>query len=344
MESGIAELGKTAAEHAVIGTDNLGFERSQSDDHFEGRTRRVLSRYRLVDKRRLRIGDEPPPRPGRQAGNEFVGIVTGHRGQRQDVAVADIHDHGRGAFLFAQPVRRHFLEVAVDGQTDVIPGLSFLARQFPDHAADRIHLDLAVAGLPAEIEVENPFDAVLADLEARQFQQRIPGYFLFGHRRNISEHMGEILCKRIPAADSYRHETAPPPDFAQDALALVVFKRDDPGQRIEHRVDIAHLLRHQRHAVVFLVDSQRPAVSVDNAATRRRQKTEIDPVLVGEGLVLVGFDDLQLIHPPGQDAEQDHLPAAEDGDPAGKRFVAARVLIHRAAGRSRAAPGPGTTP
>ena len=112
----------------------------------------------------------------------------------------NIEDYGSGAFLFTLPVSSDFLRIAVDRQAKIFARLAFLTGQFADHTTASIDLNLAFARLAAKVQIESTLNTVFADLESGQFEQRIPGYFLFGNRRYIPQDMGKIGGERILSA------------------------------------------------------------------------------------------------------------------------------------------------
>ena len=138
-----------------------------------------------------------------------------------------------------------------------------------------------------------------------------------GQIRGVYLYSGYITPIEI-LAHGYRHETAATAYFTQNTVAFVILQRDDPRQRIEHRIDVVDLFGDQCDPVVFLVNGKCAPVTIHDRATRRRQQPQIDPVLICQCLVLVGFNYLELVHPSRQQAEQQHLATTEKCDPPGE--------------------------
>ena len=100
--------------------------------------------------------------------------------------------------------------------------------------------------------------------------------------------------------------------------------------RVQRAVDVAGLLGHDDDAVALLVDRQRHAEAVEDAAALRGQQPQVDAVFLGQDLVFVGLQHLQVIHPRGQRADHARLQPAQQQGAAGQHLEAAFVLGKRA--------------
>ncbi len=257
-----------------------------------------------------------------------------------------VHRDDRGAALVGDALGDEFLQTDVDRHMDVLARLPFLPPQLADDAAERVHLDLGVAGLAAKLEVVFPLDAALADAEARQLEQRVARQLAFRDGSDIAQRVRHRTCERVAArlahvdvdarqvrgihldpadlfpaqvlAHGNRHEGAAPADLAQDAPPLMVRHLDQPVEPFQHLLDVVGLLRHDDDTVILHVDGQRHATPVEHPAARRRQQAQADPVLVGQHAIPAQFDDLQVIHAGGESGEQDGLPAGQNHGPPGE--------------------------
>ncbi len=208
----------------------------------------------------------------------------------------DVEDDHRGA-LVAEQAGDHLLQLEIDGQRHFQARLALGPRQFADHPAEGVDLDLAVAAGSTQGEVVDPLDTSLADAETRQFEQRIPGQIVFRDCGDITQDVRRRLRERIVAALALvdgnagqarridldagdflpvevlahgdRHEAALAADLAQHPLLLVVGDVDDPPDSVEGGLDVAGLLTDDQGPVVLPVDGDGNAAAVDDVAARR---------------------------------------------------------------------------
>ena len=379
-EPAFAELQRPVAEEAVVRAEPAAFQRGQGHDHLEGRSRRVLAGDRLVGEREARMGDQLPPLPSADAGGEQVGVVARHRRQRQDVARMDIEHHGRAAFL-AEACRDVLLEPEVDGQHVIVARPAGPAAELADHAAVGVDLDLPGAGLAAQRGLQHLLGAVLADAEVGQAEQRVVRPLQVGlvHGADVADdvdrvvaegvepasadvdhHAGEVgrvdldlgdLLPRQVLAHRDGHELLVAPGLAQHPLAVVVLDRHELGDFVQRLVKVQRRLGHQDQPIVEPVLGKHLAEAVEDAAPRRRQELHVDAVLVGQDLVALGVDDLELIETPGEPGGQQRLRAADDDGPAREEVGASRLAAHlsgalrlrarREGGRTARRPGRG---
>src|SRR6185312_12728050 len=112
------------------------------------------------------------PFGGGYADVEQIGIETGRGFERKYVACLGIHHHTSGTFA-TETYADEVLQLAVDGEVDVLSGSCRFAAQFADHPAVGVDFNTADARSAPDLFVERLLDTALADTEARQRQQRI---------------------------------------------------------------------------------------------------------------------------------------------------------------------------
>ena len=222
--------------------------------------------------------------------DEAVGIEAGRGGQRQDVAVGHV-DHRGGRAVVAHPLHRVVLEADIEGELQVLAGGALDPAELAHHPAGGAHFDLQRSGLAPELRLEPGLDPGLADLEARDLQQRIGVLELreiaLGHRADIAHHVRRARPVRIVAAESHlrnharqhrrirrdphhvvpgqvlgdhhRHEGAARRHLLQRPLAGRGVERHDRRQPRQHHLRIARLLPHHDDAVVLPVAGQAAA-------------------------------------------------------------------------------------
>ena len=299
--------------------------------------------------------------------DERARVERRHRSERQNFTGAHVKDHRAGARLHAQALVHIALQVEIEGQLDVVARLAVLAVQRLDLAAQRVDLEPNQACPAAQLAVVDLLDAVLADPELGQLEQRVAGQLLLRDRRHVAEHMRGDVAQRIVAdqagdqghagqvravdrdardfrpveilAHRERHERTARLHLGDHLLDALLGQGDQTAQRLESRVQIGGLLAHHQDAVGGAVAGERHAIAVEDAPAIGRHEAVVDPVLVGEQRVLVGIDRLQVIEAPGERAEQGQLGAAKQQRPARERPHPLRVTVHGSAAVCGGAPG-----
>ena len=352
VELVVAELNGAVAGDFVVRPGHAALEGRERGQQLERRARRVLAADRLVDQGRVGAARELAPGVLGEAVGERARVEGRHRGERQHVPGLDVEDHDRSALLGAQPLVDIALQVEVDGEVEVATGLAVGAVQLLDLAAERVDLEPADPGTAAQDRVVDLLDAVLADPEVRQLQQRIAVQLGFRDRPDIAQDMGHDRAGRVVAQqagiqaharqvggvdrdprqlgpvevllDRDRHEPAAPGGFGDHLLEVLLRQRDEAGQRLEGRAQVRGLLAGHEHAIGRAVARDRHPVAVEDPAAGRRQEAMIDPVLVGEQRVFVGADHLQVVEPRREQTEQAELarPEAERAAREGAQAVA----------------------
>ena len=100
--------------------------------------------------------------------------------------------------------------------------------------------------------------------------------------------------------------------FAQDPVAIMVLDRHQRRDFVQRPIEVQCCLRDHDQPIVQAVLRKNLAEAVEDSAPRRRQKLHVDAVLVGENLIALGVDDLEVIETPGKAGRQQRLCAAHD--------------------------------
>ena len=119
------------------------------------------------------------------------------------------------------------------------------------------------------------------------------------------------------------------PDVAQYPATVPLADLDQPGERFECGRDVSGLLGDHDETIVLVIISKCRAEAVEYAPTLRRQKLQIDPVLVRQHRVPVRVHDLELVHALGKSGEEDCLTGAKDRRPPGQELVSYHFTLHR---------------
>ena len=343
MEGVAAHPQTTITGDAVARLDRAAFERCQGDGRLERRSRRVLAGYRLVGQRRMRILDQRPPFLGCEAAAERTGVVAGRRDQGQDLATLDIHQHDR-ANLVPKTFGGVVLQIKIECQRQVRARLPLLAVEFTYHPADGIDLDLGAAAGATQNLVVRPLDPRLADAKPGQVKQRIILDVTLRHGRNVADDMNQRFPLRILPAHALlngntgkvdgidldvgnilpaqvlghrdRNELPLLPCFLEHPTQVGLADRHDLVQRSEREFDIARLLGHQQHPIILQVRREQATAPIKDAAARRRDHPQIDPVVLGKRDVPLRLNGLQVIEAPAQCREEKRLATGEHRRPA----------------------------
>ena len=302
-----------------------------------------------------------------QAVDERARVERRHRSERQNFAGAHVEHHRAGARLRAQALVHVALQVEIEGQFDVVSRRAVLAVQRLDLTAQRVDLEPDQARPAAQLAVVDLLDAVLADPELRQLEQRVAGQLLLRDRCHVAEHMRGDVAERIVAdqagdqgharqvravdrnarhlapveilAHGEGHERTARAHLGDHLLDALLGQGDQTSQRLESGVQIGGLLAHHQDAVSGAVARQRHAIAVEDAPAVGGHQAVVDPVFIGEQRVLVGIDRLQVIQATGERAEQGQLGAAQQQRPARERTHPLRITVHGSALGCDGAPG-----
>src|SRR5271169_5425085 len=123
------------------------------------------------------------------------------------------------------------------------------------------------------------------------------------------------------AADHYRHEWMLSPDVAQYPATVPLADLDQPGKRFKCGRDVSGLLGDHDETIVLVIIGKCRAEAIEYAPPLRRQKLQIDPVLVRQHGVPVRVHDLELVHTLGKSSEENCLTGAKDRRSPGQELV-----------------------
>ena len=188
------------------------------------------------------------------------------------------------------------------------------------------------------------FDPDLADLEARDAQDRVWGLIAreiaVADGADIAHDMGKVATVRIEArqahfgcdagqggcvhgnaadilpghafGDGDRQEGRAALHLGQRAVQLVLVKFDQGRQARDHFVDVSRVLAHHRDPVGRFVGGQDRAVAVEDLPACGWDQADVDPVLFGQEAECVSLIDLQVLHPQAKRACEGQLHTAKD--------------------------------
>ncbi len=274
-----------------------------------------------------------------QAGGEGGRVVARAGDERQHVAGRGVEEDAGDALFGAAAAGHEILQTHIERGHHVGAGSPFDPRQFSDHPAEGVDLDLARPSGAAQDQILRFFDAALADTEIGEFEQRIAVELLLRNRRDIAHDMrgglaegvmpGQPLLDRdarqfgdrdldpshlVPAqigANHDWHKGMLAADFADDAASVALADLDQLAERGQSLLDIAGLFGDEDEVIILPVVGQRRAEAIEDTSSRRRQKPQVDAVFVRQDAVAVRFEDLQLVHTAGQCCDQQRLPPGE---------------------------------
>jgi hypothetical protein len=176
VESVIAEL-KGAGAIDLLGAVDPGVEQRHRHRWLDRRSGRVEALQCFVDERQVIVLAQHLPFVLANAVREIVGIEGRHRRHRQDVAVGHVDHHHRRR-LVADPPRRILVQVGIDRQLHRIAAAVGLGLELLDQLAARGDLDPLPARLAAQRLLQRLLEPFLADLHARDQQQRVLVFLL----------------------------------------------------------------------------------------------------------------------------------------------------------------------
>ncbi len=97
----------------------------------------------------------------------------------------------------------------------------------------------------------------------------------------------------------------------QHPVAVGILHRNDAGQRSERGLEVLTEGRHDEHAEILSVLSDRHPEPVKDFAASRRHQLDTQPVFFREKLIAGGVEDLQLTQTPTENAKQRSLAGAD---------------------------------
>ena len=228
------------------------------------------------------------------------------------------------------------------------------------HAAARVHLDLLISDFAVQRALVKAFDAELADVlrravsdhrsrvhrleivladsshradrVRRQRGVRIVTYELRVHLRTdqakpIHSQRGVLLFRQRDLEWNRLERPAPVLVALTEVVDLVVRKRDELADFSQQLVQVAHAFLHDRQREHRPVVREQHAMAIEDQPARRRERLELNPVLVRSRRVLVVIEHLEL-HEPRDEYERAAEREQEQYDHARReaRALARRVL------------------
>ena len=131
-----------------------------------------------------------------------------------------------------------------------------------------------------------------------------------GQVRGVDLDAGNLGPGKILAYGD-RHEFAFAMDLAPHPLIIARRQGNQQSDCIESRRDVICLLGHQGNPVVVAVGRHGLALAVQDTPPWRRQKLDVDAVVIGQHYIAVRLQNLQVIEPPDQRRQQQKLTARE---------------------------------
>ena len=194
------------AINRLVGLGHALFQRCQRRHHLEGRTGRISPLHRFRRQRAIDVVGQFLVVGDRNTTHEQVGVERRRRGNCNQIAGLAVYDHGTGAFV-AQPRLNIVLQGGINGQLNVRTWTSFAPVQFAHDAARGVDFFTFYAGLAAQTVLLLGFNANLADLEPRDQQQLVGGFYLVqvivADRTDIAQHMGKVRSQRVNPAQAH---------------------------------------------------------------------------------------------------------------------------------------------
>jgi hypothetical protein len=104
--------------------------------------------------------------------------------------------------------------------------------------------------------------------------------------------------------------------LTHDAPPVGVAYGNELAEGIEGRLDIACLFGNDHQAIGRGVLGEHDPEAIEDTAALRCHEADADPILIGQHLVTLSLDRLQIVQPARQCSEQDRLTAGQQRDAA----------------------------
>src|SRR5205814_539083 len=363
-----ARNAERACGHVDYGVPRRGArgQRREPGDHLEGRARRVAVTDGLVHERMAVVCVQCGELRGADAAREHVVVVSGDGHHRQDLAVLWIDrdaDRLRELVLvdaLAELGIEELLQTVVDGQRNGVADGRPLERERLDLALSGVPLNLAPAVRPAKKLLVDVFYPGTSDVIVREIATVLKlRELLFGNRAGVADHRrvqravdieanalrvdpdtGEELgALRHHEGDLARHRRLGDAhrlvrianslcaDDIADRIAREIEERGEPLRELVFaracKVDWEHADRKSRD-----VARQDVPVAVDDPTALGGYRQPHDAVLLGQLVVIVPTDDLEVVE-PRRERREDHDDSYPEGDEAPDRYKGPRRLSHQ---------------
>ena len=237
----VAQLDLTGTEDRLIAADAV-LQEKDAHEQLPDRARRIDALDDAVLQREAVAGPQGVPVAFGDARGKKIVVVGRRSDQRPQLARVRLHDH-HAARLPGQGVPGGLLQIAVEGEADLLAAAGLLAQGLAQHAAVRVHLHAIQALAAAQPLLQLVFQTLLAHQIAHG-QIRVLFHLLlvgFGH---IAEHMGEEILFRIAALAVHRDlQPRPVDELGLDAGHQLEIHVRDHEQRLEgFHLEAVHLI------------------------------------------------------------------------------------------------------
>ena len=320
-----AESEKTRIRDGLLRRTLAQFQRRQRHEGLECRPGRVGAIERAIHHRLVLGGVERLPVRRRDAVDEQIRVVAGHGHQRQNAARRRLDGHERAAAL-AEGLFRHFLELRVECQREVVARNRRRTGQHTHGAAGGIDLDLLVAGLAVQFELVLLLQPGLAEMHGAAIV--VLGITLLDHGNiaivnaaDVAQGMRGQGALRVLAeqarldldarktkalgdetrhllvcqarADGQRFEVLAFVEQLAEALVVLWLDVDEGGQFADHVFQVGHLARGDFQRIGGIIVRQHHAIAVGNDAAIGHSGHDGDAVVLGPRLEMLVLDHLQ---------------------------------------------------
>ncbi len=317
------------------------FQGGQRHERLEGGAGRIHALQGAVVEGMVGRAVQYLPALGVDAVDEHVGVVTRLADQSQHAARGRFDGHQRAAPL-AEGAFRYLLQSRIQRQQQIV------ARHWQG-AAQRAHgspvgvgLDFVESRGAVQIRLVTPFQAHLAD-EVRALvirgQLLVVQPVLIGLRKpaDVTDHvrghfsvgiMPEQACADVYAGEAelvgreprHLHVVEPGADGEAgkivgllqqlvEALAVLGRNLDHGRQLIDQRLQVTHLRRRDLERIRSVVMRDHRTVAVQHQAAVGTDRNDGDAVVLGQRMVVLVLQNLQVEEPDQQEKEDDQHKA-----------------------------------
>ena len=137
------------------------------------------------------------------------------------------------------------------------------------------------------------------------------------------------LLPAQPVGDGDGQGRAAPGDLPPRPLQILGRQGHQRLKTLQHYFGVARILGRDRDPVILFVPGYDRAAAVEDHPPRRWQKPDLDRVLFGQKLELVGLIDLKVAHAVGQRQHRRRLYPAQHQPPAADLAMAFQIVLRR---------------
>ncbi|MNG93566.1 hypothetical protein D3C79_525370 [compost metagenome] len=339
----VGQLVVARVEHPAAGIHDATVQTGNSHRRLDGRPRRVQATQHAVEQRpidriaQFGIGLEA------DAGDEQVGVEARLTHHRQYLAGARV-ERNHCTTPASQGGFSGLLQLDVQAQHNVLARLRVGALEHPQHPATSVGLDFLVTHLTVQGGLVEALDAGLADMVGTAVVHRVERFQLFlvdppyithrmgkmrtlrvmphqlGHHLDtrqaelVYRHAGNLLFVEL---EQNRHRLEWPAALAhalleQGTVVSGELKHFDDG--IQHFLPVTRTFAGHRQAEAGPVVGDDHPVAVEDQPAGRRDRLHMHPVVLRQRRVIVVLDDLQVVQPRDQHANEQHDRHCADHD------------------------------